>query len=62
MQLSKESLNDLRKTLIKNYGQELSDKLNNEELNEIGNSLLVVVSENLKIKMREDNKTTQQSV
>ncbi len=62
MQLSKKSLDDLRKTLIKNYGQELSDKLNDEELNEIGNSLLVVVNENLKIKMREDNKTTQQSV
>lgn len=44
MQLSKESLIDLRSRLIKNYGQELSDKLNDEELNEIGNLLLTVLT------------------
>lgn len=46
MQLSKESLADLRSRLIKNYGQELSDKLNDEELNEIGNLLLTAHSLN----------------
>lgn len=59
MQLSKESLTDLRSRLIKNYGQELSDKLNDEELNEIGNLLLTVLSESLKLRVQQESlKTT----
>ncbi len=63
MQLSKESLADLRSRLIKNYGQELSDKLNDEELNEIGNLLLTVLSESLKLKVQQESlkSSTQQS-
>ena len=55
MQLSKESLADLRSRLIKNYGQELSDKLNDEELNEIGNFLLTVLSESLKLRVQQES-------
>ena len=64
MQLSKESLADLRSRLIKNYGQELSDKLNDEELNEIGDLLLTVLSESLKLKVQQESlkSSTQQSV
>jgi len=63
MQLSKESLTDLRVRLIKSYGQELSDKLNDEELNEIGNLLLTVLSESLKLKVQQESlkSSTQQS-
>lgn len=63
MQLSKESLTDLRSRFIKNYGQELSDKLNDEELNEIGNLLLTVLSESLKLKVQQEplKSSTQQS-
>jgi hypothetical protein len=63
MQLSKESLTDLRSRLIKSYGQELSDKLNDEELNEIGNLLLTVLSESLKLKVTQESlkTSTQQS-
>ena len=63
MQLSNESLTDLRSRLVKNYGQELSDKLNDEELNEIGNFLLTVLSESLKLKVQQESlkSSTQQS-
>jgi hypothetical protein len=63
MQLSKQSLADLRSRLINSYGQELSDKLNDEELNEIGNLLLTILSEGLKLKVRQESlKTTNQQV
>ncbi|MEI7689038.1 MAG: hypothetical protein WCI91_02520 [Candidatus Nomurabacteria bacterium] len=51
MQLSKKALTDLRKTIIKSYGEDLSNKLNDEELNEIGSALLTITSEALKIKV-----------
>lgn len=63
MQLSKKSLVDLRSRLINNYGQELSDKLNDEELNEIGNLLLIVLSEALKLKVQQESiKTSNQQL
>lgn len=63
MQLSKQSLADLRSRLINSYGQELSDKLNDEELNEIGNLLLTILSEGLKLKVRQESlKITNQQV
>jgi hypothetical protein len=63
MQLSKQSLTDLRSRLINSYGQELSGKLNDEELNEIGNLLLTILSEGLKLKVRQESlKTTNQQV
>lgn len=63
MQLSKQSLTDLRSRLINSYGQELSGKLNDEELNEIGNLLLTILSEGLKLKVRQEYlKTTNQQV
>ena len=55
MQLSKQSLADLRSRLINSYGQELSDKLNDEELNELGNALLIVISESLKLKVQQES-------
>ena len=56
MELSKKSIVDLRKAIIKSYGEDLSNKLNDEELNEIGNALLIVTAEALKIKMRDAHK------
>jgi effector-binding domain-containing protein len=53
MELSKKAIVDLRKAIIKSYGEDLSNKLNDEELNEIGNALLTVTAEALKIKMRD---------
>jgi len=50
MQLSKKLIIDLRKVIIKSYGENLSNKLN-EELNEIGNALLTITSEALKLKI-----------
>ena len=52
MELSKKSIVDLRKAIIKSYGEDLSNKLNDEELNEIGNALLTVTCEALKVKMQ----------
>ncbi len=61
MELSKKSIVDLRKAIIKSYGEDLSNKLNDEELNEIGNALLTVTAEALKIKMRDaKNKESNQ--
>lgn len=56
MELSKKSIIDLRKAIIKSYGEDLSNKLNDEELNEIGNALLIVTCEALKIKVSQDSK------
>lgn len=56
MELSKKAIADLRKTIIKSYGEDLSNKLNDEELNEIGTALLTITAESLKIKVRNAHK------
>ncbi len=60
MQLSKESIVDLRKAIVKSYGEDLSNKLNDEELNEIGNALLTITCEALKLKVSQCSKNTIQ--
>ena len=60
MQLSKKSLTDLRNILLKEYGENFNNKLNDEELNEIGEMLLVVTGEALKLKVRQASKNTIQ--
>ncbi len=50
-QLSKKSLEDLRKTLTDSYGEELANKFNSEELNELGLILLNLLVIVLKHKM-----------
>jgi hypothetical protein len=65
MELSKKAIADLRKAIIKSYGEDLSNKLNDEELNEIGNALLTITCESLKLKMQnahKDKEPTQESV
>ena len=56
MKLSEQAIKELRTALINSYGKELNDSLNDEEVNEIGDLLLTILAESLKIKMREKQK------
>lgn len=50
MNLSAKSIQDLKSALNKTFGETFCDDLSNEELQEIGNTLLVITAEHLKLK------------
>lgn len=50
MELSKKAKEDLRKTLKKEIGPKATKKMNDEDLNVIGNLLLTILAESLKMK------------
>lgn len=54
MKLSKKAIKDLRKVLSKDCGKEYVKKnFNDEEINRIGNLLLTILKESLKMKVNE---------
>jgi len=59
MKLSKQAIKELRIALSKSYGKELNDSLNDEEINEIGELLLTILAESLKMKMHEKEENTR---
>jgi hypothetical protein len=50
MQLSFEAIKDLRRAMDSSCGEGFSKQLNDEEINEIGDLLLTVLAEGLKLK------------
>ncbi len=50
MDLSKQAKTDLRKTIRKSYGEDFEVSLSDEEVTEIGELLLNILAESLKIK------------
>lgn len=52
MDLSKQAIIDLRKAIRKSYGKELEETFSDEEVTEIGELLLNILSESLKMKKR----------
>lgn len=48
--LSSKSIQDLKNALDKSFGEGFSNNLSNEDLQEIGNTLLTVTAEHLKLK------------
>ncbi len=59
MKISNKALKELRLVLEKSYGKELNDSLSDEEVNEIGELLLTILAESLKMKMHEKEKSTR---
>ena len=53
MQLSTKAVKDLRIALDSSYGEDFSKQLSDEEINEIGDLLLTILSEGLKLKIRQ---------
>ena len=53
MELSKKAIKDLRIALKKSYGEEFESSLTNEEANHLGNLLLTILAESLKMKVNE---------
>lgn len=51
MQLSKNAINDLRTALQKSYGVDFARQFDDEEINEIGDLLLNILAESLKMKI-----------
>lgn len=51
MELSKKAKADLRKILIKEFGEERASDFSDEELNNVGELLLAILSEGLKMKV-----------
>lgn len=51
MQLTTQAIKDLRHTIQKTYGLDFEKSLNDEEVNEIGDLLLNILAESLKIKI-----------
>lgn len=56
MELSKKAVRDLRVALQKTYGVEFNASLSNEEVNQIGDLLLTILAESLKMKVHNENK------
>lgn len=50
MKLSVKSIQDLKIALNKSFGENFCNDLSDDELQEIGNTLLVVTAEHLKLK------------
>jgi hypothetical protein len=50
MKLSVKSIQDLKIALNKSFGENFCNELSDDELQEIGNTLLVVTAEHLKLK------------
>ena len=50
MKLSVKSIQDLRTALNKSFGCNFCDPLSDDDVQEIGNALLVVTAEHLKVK------------
>lgn len=50
MQLSTKAIKDLRRAMDSSYGEGFSKQLNDEEINEIGDLLLTILAEGLKLK------------
>lgn len=53
MQLSKKAKEDLRKVLVKETGADVADSFSDEELNRIGELLLTILVESLKMEISE---------
>lgn len=51
LNLSNEALKDLRRVISKSYGSDLEVSLSDKEVNEIGDLLLNILAESLKIKI-----------
>lgn len=51
MQLSNKAKAELRRVLIKDIGQDMANDFSDEELNRIGELLLNILAENLKMKV-----------
>ncbi len=56
MQLSTKAIKDLRTAMDNSYREGFSQQLNDEEINEIGDLLLTVLSEGLKLKIQQKTK------
>jgi len=56
IELSKQAKKELKEILIKDIGQEAADGFTDEELNRFGVFCLTIVKNNLKMKVREENK------
>ncbi len=56
MELSKKALKDLRKVLMKDIGIKTINKMSDDDLNQIGNLLLSILAESLKMKKNEKNR------
>lgn len=48
--LSQKSVEDLKNILNASYGSNFCDDLSEEDIQQLGNSILIVISENLKLK------------
>jgi hypothetical protein len=59
MVLSKQTKINLRKAIKESYGKELEATLPDEEVTEIGELLLNILAESLKIKIYEKEKNTR---
>ena len=54
MKLSNKALEDLRRVLINEIGSEVVGNMTDEDLSQIGELLLTIAAESLKIKIREE--------
>lgn len=58
MQLSEQAIKDLRIALRNTYGEDFEVSLSNEEVNRLGNLLLNILAESLKMKVAESELQT----
>lgn len=54
MRLSEKSTKDLREVFTQSFGADASNSFSDKELNTIGNLLLTILAESLKMKMNEE--------
>lgn len=55
MELSEKALKDLRIALQKTYGEDFDASLSKEEVNQIGDLILTILAESLKMKVHDEN-------
>ncbi len=60
MQLSTQAIKDLRKALQKTYGVDFEVSLSDEEVNRLGDLLLNILAESLKMKVANSELPTSQ--
>lgn len=61
MQLSQKAIKDLRTALNKSYGDDFDSKLNDEQVNKLGNLFLTVMAESLKLEIANPELFTNKS-
>lgn len=61
MQLSQKAIKDLRTALNKSYGKDFDSKLNDEQVNKLGNLFLTVMAESLKLEIANPELFTNKS-